>query len=510
MNGASGYASDGLTGPVDCRAGEQMKSLWMRAYGKNNSEEIFWIPVRGVCHFVEKFDQNLEVYASCPESSALVQLTISDQKERLRQFAKNFDLNRKAWVSRRKRSPVSLTQSLISPALQKFLMIIMTSQAPATTGVSFALAGPVLGLFFLLTSSLIPLLVQLAEENHQQVLGNGLSEISEENMNQLEENWEKWRNFDLLNTKGFQDTQHFNSMFPYSGLSNLSRQIMSTIQTFEEILESGIPISPRVANKLGRKSYTYIILDSKDHIKKVYFFARQNKQSPKQQISVFMSLNENLPLQEGVVSNGKKVSQRSTVQCVDIFRRTKSLPEKCFWKNSLGSSSQNQFLIGKDKLIFKILGENLIQINCPQTTKTIFSSGVFVFVASSNCQIHVAGNLMHKGDKLRSQGSFEIILNVPGNISNVFVPMSGRIIQQIEKVHKSWGEDKTLIVILFSFWGVFLVLWMILKIKGKKQKREGNINLRYKSPVLLPMKNMKNHRPKKNETNDFIERIPKK
>ena len=326
-------------------------------------------------------------------------------------------------------------------------------------------------------------------------------------MSGLEENWDKWKSFDLMNLEGFQDTQYFDSIFPYSGLSNLSNQVVSTIQTFEEILGNGNPISPRVAEELGKGSYTYIILDSKEHIKKVYFFARQNRQAPKQQISVFMSLDEDLPLQEGVVSDGKKISERSTLQCVDIFRRTKTLPKDCFWQNNLGSSNQNKFIIGKDKLVFKILGEKVIQINCPQSTKAIFSSGIFVFIASSNCQVHVAGNLVHKGDKLRSKGSFDIILNVPGNKSNLFVPMSKRLIQQIETIHSGWGEDKVLIIILYIIMFMGLVAILTHKLRARERRQKKNIiDLRYKSPILLPMKDMKKKKVRKGETTDSIER----
>ena len=508
MNEASGTADYGLTGPVDCRATSQIKKLWMRVKSKEKSNEVSWAPVRGICRFIDDFDENLKVYSSCMETSALIQLSVSNQEEKLKSFKNSFKEQKDVVLSRQKRSPTMLTQALISPALHKFFLGMMTGEIPMATGFSLSVAGPLLGLFFLLTSTLVSLLVQLAEDNQQHILKSGVSELSIKNLNEISDNWDQWEGFDLVNLQGIEDTQHFNEMFPFYGLSNLSSQVSSTITTYENILKNHHPVAPKISKEIGQNPFTYIVLNTKEHIKKIYFFSRENKDSPKQQISAFMSLDKDIPLQEGVISNEGKLSSEPTFQCVDVFRRTKTLPKNCFWRNNMGSTDKNKFLIGKDKMIFKILGSRIIQINCPEISKTTFSSGIYVFVASANCKIHVGGNLYHEGNKLRSKGSFNVILDIPGNKSHLFVPMSKRLIRQIKLIHDKWGPNSVLIGILYFLWILGVIILVVYKLqRNKTRKRRCALDLKYKSPVLLPMKDLKRRKIKKDETTDAIERL---
>ena len=508
MNEHSGAASDGLTGPVGCSSFEQMKNIWMRAKEEKSSSQVSWLPVRGACHFTENFEEDFMVYSNCKETSAIMRLFISNMEDKLGNFQKLYDLKTSKNKKRKKRNAVLATQAFMSPAVQKFLMLVMTS-TPTFASFSSVTVGPLLGFFFLLTSTLISVVIQLAEENQQQILSQGVTEIENKNFEEMAKTWENLSTFTLGEVKGLEDKRYFNRQFPYSGLEKVSKQFSKTINSFQRILESGQPIAQNIAKELKGKPYSYIVLDSKDFIKKIYFFTKKNKKAQKLQVSVFMSLNQDIPIQEGVISESRGFSGNPSLQCVDVFRRTGKLASECFSQNQMGSDDKNKFLIGKDKMIFKILGKKIIQIYCPENSKTTFSSGIYVFIASSNCKVQVSGNIFHQGEKHRSKGSFKVILDVVKNNTNIFVPMPKRLKDQIKNIHEEWGWKSVLVFCVNGFWFGGAITWVIWKIKRKKQKKEKNSDFRYRTPILLPMKDLKDKR-KKGETSDSIERLTRK
>ena len=87
--------------------------------------------------------------------------------------------------------------------------------------------------------------------------------------------------------------------------------------------------------------------------------------------------------------------------------------------------------------------------------------------------------------------------------------MPKRLKDQIKNIHEEWGWKSVLVFCVNGFWFGGAITWVIWKIKRKKQKKEKNPDFRYRTPILLPMKDLKDKR-KKGETSDSIERLTRK
>ena len=138
-----------------------------------------------------------------------------------------------------------IPHQLISPELQKFLISTMAATLPTVSGFSMA-SGPVIGTFLYLASSLITLLVQLAQDNDQEVLSKGLMEPDKAKSDQVDREWDRWRQSNLLNVPGNEKLGFFDSNYPLSGLYNMSRQLEDTLSAFGKVIEEGRPITPKI------------------------------------------------------------------------------------------------------------------------------------------------------------------------------------------------------------------------------------------------------------------------
>ena len=316
-------------------------------------------------------------------------------------------------------------------------------------------------------------------------------EIQDKDWGDLNQKWEVWKTSNLLKVPGIEDPGFFDRNYPLSGLNNVSEELKATLASFGEILEQGTPILPRIVQEMGRIPFTFLVLDAGEYIKKVYFFTKTNKKVPKLQISVFLSLDHTVPLLEGVVS-GTKQTESPTIQCADIFRRSQKATSPCFDKNALGSSSQAKFLIGKQLYIFKILGQKVVQIQCPETSLTTFSSGIMIFLASSSCKIHIGGNLFFEGEKSK-MGSFKMILETQMNASKVVMPLPHRLQAKLDNLQQEWSWRAIWILISTTFGWLVVLFGTIGKIYTFRKKRNQPV-VRYKQPTLLPMKSLKSSR----------------
>ena len=489
LNEKSGLASDGWTGPVYCGDWRQKEKIWIRS-GENRDE---WIPMKGSCSFQEEPKNAIKVYANCRETSSMMQMLVSGMEDKMSRFNKRYKLTPSMTDNdeRSKKSPLAMSQHLISPAVQKFLISAMSSVMPKMAGFSSIVMGPLIGTFLYLTATLMSFVVQLASENHQKILNKGIVEIQDKDWGDLNQKWEVWKTSNLLKVPGIEDPGFFDRNYPLSGLNNVSEELKATLASFGEILEQGNPILPRIVQEMGRIPFTFLVLDAGEYIKKVYFFTKTNKKVPKLQISVFLSLDHTVPLLEGVVS-GTKQTESPTIQCADIFRRSQKATSPCFDKNALGSSSQAKFLIGKQLYIFKILGQKVVQIQCPETSLTTFSSGIMIFLASSSCKIHIGGNLFFEGEKSK-MGSFKMILETQMNASKVVMPLPHRLQAKLDNLQQEWSWRAIWILISTTFGWLVVLFGTIGKIYTFRKKRNQPV-VRYKQPTLLPMKSLKSSR----------------
>ena len=491
----SGFAFDGLTGPVHCGDLMQRKKLWIRSGKEKNN----WIPVKGTCEFDNDPKGDLKVFTKCKESASMMKLFVNQIESRISNFKKSYKLtsNRYEKDLRMPRSYQAVPHNFISPALEKFLISTMTAAIPNMAGFSSVILGPLIGTFLYLTSALITIVVQLALDSQQQVLNKGVIELQGKDLNNLNKEWEIWKSSNLLKVSGFENLKLYDSNFPMSGLANMSEEVESTLGYFKNILEQGKPKLPQITQEIGSKPFTFLALDAGEYIKKIYFFTRTNRKISKLQISVFLSLDQTIPFLEGIVS-GSKQTDSPTIQCGDIFRRSQEISKECFNDNSLGSSSQNKFLIGKQLYIFKILGQKVVQIHCPENLVTTFSSGLMVFLASSSCKIHINGNLFFVGEESKL-GSFKIILETKLNATSISVPLPTRLQARLDEFHQKWTIQAMLTLIPNILCLAAILIWLIYKAYKCKCRKSQQPVVRYKQPILLPMKNLK---PSKFQIND--------
>ena len=481
----SGVASDGWTGPVHCGDIEQKDKLWIRS----GNDKDGWVPLKGTCAFQERPKEMVKVYARCREVASMMQMLIATMQDKMSRFNKMYKLTaRPEEETKIKRSHVAIPHHLISPAVQKFLISAMSSVVPSMAGFSTIALGPLIGTFLYLTSALMAFVVQLALENHQKVLNKGIVELQDVKYEDLNKEWEIWKSSNLLKVSGFKNLDFYDTNYPLSGLNNVSEELRKTLDSFGGILEQGKPILPRIVQEMGNIPFTFLVLDAGEYIKKVYFFTKTNKKVPKLQISVFLSLDPTVPLLEGIVS-GAKQTESPTIQCADIFRRSLKTSPPCFNKNALGSTTQTKFLIGKQLYIFKILGQKVVQIQCPENSLTTFSSGIMIFLASSSCKIHIGGNLFFSGEKSK-RGSFKVILETQMNGTDVIMPLPRRLQAKFDEFQNQWNGQAIWILISSAFgWGMVLV-GIVCKAYSIRRKRNQPV-VRYKQPTLLPMKSLK-------------------
>ena len=487
FNDKSGTAFDGITGPVHCGDLKQKEKLWMRSgHGRDN-----WIPIKGACDFDGEPKGEMKVFTECKESASMIKLLLSQMEGKVLSFKKIYKLTSPQIreESRRKRSHQAINYNLISPAIQKFLISAMTATVPNMAGFSSMILGPLIGTFLYLTSALVTIIVQLALDNQQRILNKGVIELPEKNLTNLNDEWEIWRTSNLLKMPGFENLELYETTYPLTGLANISEEVDATLESFRKILEQGNPILPKIAQEIGTKPFTFLALDEGEYIKKVYFFTKTNKNISKLQISVFLSLDQTIPFREGIVS-GSDQTDSPTIQCGDIFRRSKIISKACFNKNVLGSPVQNKFLIGRELYIFKILGKKVIQILCPENSLTSFSSGIMIFLAHSSCKIHINGNLFFVGGKSKN-GNFKIILEAQFNTSDIMVPLPSRLEAKMGQLRHQWLIQAVLVLGTNALFLISALSWLIFRLYRYKNKKDRPRAVRYNQPILLPMPDLK-------------------
>ena len=503
LNEKSGFAADSWTGPVHCGDLKQKEKIWIRS----GSDKNRWIPLKGACAFQERPKESTKVYGRCKEASSLMQMLIQGMDDKISRFSKLYKLTAhpqsegktkrsQLAIGKEKRSQLAIPHHLISPAVQKFLISAMSSVLPNMAGFSSIVLGPLIGTFLYLTSALMAFVVQLALENQQKVLNKGIVELQRLEWGNLNKKWDIWKSSNLLKVSGYENQNFYDTNYPLSGLNNVSRELKLTLDSFGDILEKGEPILPKIIKEMENIPFTFLALDAGEYIKKVYFFTKTNKKVPKLQISVFLSLDQTAPFLEGVVS-GDKQTDAPTIQCADIFRRSLETPAPCFDRNALGSTTQAKFLIGKQLYVFKVLGQKVVQIKCPETSLTTFSSGIMIFLASSSCKIHISGNLFFNGEKSKL-GSFKILLESRMNNTDALMPLPQRLQTRLDKLQGHWNLNVIGLLASNSGCWIVIIAGMLYKLYLARFKRNQNV-VRYNPPVLLPMKNLK---PSRFQIND--------
>ena len=486
FNQESGSAADSITGPVFCGNRRQQEKLWIRS----GQGQDHWIPVRGACKF-QRQQKISKVFARCHEAAAMMGLVLAQLEDKISRFNEKYKLKLASTTPQRRerRSHGVIPHQLISPELQKFLISTMAATLPTISGFSMA-SGPVIGTFLYLASSLITLLVQLAQDNDQEVLSKGLMEPDRAKSAQVDREWDRWRQSNLLNVPGKEKLGFFDSNYPLSGLYNMSRQLEDTLTAFGKVIEEGRPITPKIVRQIGDQQFSYLTVDTEGYVKKIYFFTKINKRIKKRTISVFLSLDPTAPLKEGQVNGmgGLKKITNPTIQCTDVFRRTKRINSACFDTSALGSTWQDRFLIGRELYVVKILGQRIVQIHCPQSSLTTFSAGILIFLASASCKINVDGNIYFQAEQSKL-GTYNIIWEAKLNASGIEVHLPKRLQAGIQALQERWTGKSIWILVSSSLCWISILMAAGIKAYHYRTRRNKMV-IRYERPKLLPMKNL--------------------
>ena len=451
------------------------------------------INVRENCEFVTE-PPLVNVIVTCTTAASHLRAWMEPLKLQIESTFKSLE----GWSPLSGRRPQSLPSSRAPATISKTLSSL-TANAQVTTFMSRALMGasrmsaavPVFGPWIssglLLASTIIPTAIHLCLESWSlpdtKVIDTAYS-LGSRNMAYYGDGTSKWNQYNETNLLYLKSETPTHNYMPdvTAEMAYTALQIRKAVTEVKALVNKPAPLLESHKKAIGRRKKFGVITTvdrSLAHLSRIYFYLDEAQPVITYRTAVILSLDPELPLVEGRAVNSPTLghTEQTLMECYDSLRAHRSLPEKCYDTSRSGSSRSIAVPFVNDSLLLKVLGEQQIQLSCPERHGIFFGLGTFLARISESCSVvGDGGAIIYEPPRTEhvtgAQGDFSIIFESAPLRSPFDPPIQARVTREVRRILKAvvtWTDLLTyvLLAVVTSICTVLIALAASIRRLGR-------------------------------------------